>query len=344
MEFRYERHLIVVYHDDCIDGFASAWAFDQALGGDAQTHISYIPYGHHNIPDAEKHILRDIDAGAELFFVDVAPGKAFLDKLMSPGGDVPALKSIRIIDHHQSAADVLAGYQPPAAPGAPALDIFIEANAPAAALLVWKALMPAEAPKPAFLRMIEKMDLSRDLKDEDDLAAAALIDSKSLRSVGEAFSSFMELSALSLPDMVQAGRGIFSDQKNRIDKLTDNIMYTRLEALEDILWVPVINADVQNFGRQISDYLREQGEKTGLGMAFAWYVQGNGSVTMSIRSDGDPDASQIAKLLCTSLGARGGGHKTSAAVHFPSLRFFTEKVPLFTEDEMICAKKRTKSA
>ena len=79
-------------------------------------------------------------------------------------------------------------------------------------------------------------------------------------------------------------------------------------------------------------------------MAFAWYVQGNGSVTMSIRSDGDPDASKIAELLCTNRGARGGGHKTSAAVHFTSLSQFAEVIPLYTLEQMNQLKKRQPKA
>jgi hypothetical protein len=142
-----------------------------------------------------------------------------------------------------------------------------------------------------------------------------------------------------------AGLNILSDQENRIEKLTDNIMYTRLVVLndkmqEESLWIPVINADVQNFGRHISDYLREQGDRTGLGMAFAWYVQGNGTVTMSIRSDGDPDASKIAEVLRGTPGVTGGGHKTSAAVHFTSLKQFMDVIPLHTEAEMNELKKK----
>jgi hypothetical protein len=146
-------------------------------------------------------------------------------------------------------------------------------------------------------------------------------------------------------DMVVAGLSILSDQENRIEKLTDNIMYTRLlfmneKMQEETMWVPVINADVQNFGRHISDYLRQQGDRTGMGMAFAWYVQGNGTVTMSIRSDGDPDASKIAEFLCSAPGVTGGGHKTSAAVHFSSLRQFTDTIPLFTGEQMNELKKK----
>jgi len=340
--------LIVVYHANCIDGLASAWAFDLKWGLEEDVHISYIPYGHHDIPEAQDDIRAELSADAEVFFVDVAPNPEFLTELLTPGGKIPLLRSVRVIDHHKSAAEMLQDFKAPDAAKVPELDIFIDGNAPAAAAIVWGMLMP-DAEPPVFLSMIEKMDLSRDLHEEADLEAAALIDSKSIATVGEAFKNFWMLSSLTLKDMMTAGRNILSDQKNRINKLTDNIMYTRLVTREThlgdngLLWVPVINADVQNFGRQISDYLREQGEKTGLGMAFAWYVQGNGSVTMSIRSDGDPDSSRIAQVLCGNQGVKGGGHRTSAAVHFDSLTRFAQIIPLFTEEQMGDARRAAQS-
>jgi hypothetical protein len=340
-----DRHLVVVYHENCIDGLASAWAFDQKWGRDENTHISYIPYGHADIPAAEDMIRREITPGAEVFFVDVAPTKAFLDQLMAPNAyALPAVNRVHVLDHHKSAAEALAGYTPPRDSNAPSLSVFIDDNHPSASNMIWEALLPDRQKFP-FLEMIAKMDLAKDLKEDRDLAAAALIDSKNIRTVADAFHSFAELSVMSMHDMVVAGLSILSDQENRIEKLTDNIMYTRLlfmneKMQEETMWVPVINADVQNFGRHISDYLRQQGDRTGMGMAFAWYVQGNGTVTMSIRSDGDPDASKIAEFLCSAPGVTGGGHKTSAAVHFSSLRQFTDTIPLFTGEQMNELKKK----
>lgn len=341
------RHLIVIYHEDCIDGLASAWAFDQKWGPDPRVHISYIPYGHHARAETEDQIRKELTESAEVFFVDVAPMKPFLDEIMAPlSSGLPPVKSVRVLDHHKSAAEALAGYKAPGDAEAPVLDIRIEANHPSAANMVWEELLP-ESKKPVFLEMIAKMDLSRDIRDDHDLAAAALIDSKSLRTVADAFHNFGELSKMTMHEMVVAGLNILSDQHNRIERLSDNIMYARIAVPHDIapegaLWVPVINADVQNFGRQISAYLREQGDRTGLGMAFAWYMQGNGTVTMSIRSDGAPDASRIAEHFCLNHPRiTGGGHRTSAAVHFPSLRLFADLVLLHTEEEMLQMKKKT---
>jgi nanoRNase/pAp phosphatase (c-di-AMP/oligoRNAs hydrolase) len=339
------KHLVVIYHEGCIDGLASAWAFDQRFTGHENVHLSYIPLGHHDIPAAEEKIRREIEAGAEVYFVDVAPSKKLLDEIMAPlSSGLPPAKSVTVIDHHKSAADILAGYRPPEDTQAPRLLLLLDPEHPSAAHMVWDKLLP-QRDKPDFLKLIAKMDIAKDIKEDRDLAAAAMIDSKPIKNIADAFYSFYELSILSMHEMIVGGQSILSDQANRIQKLTDNIMYTRLVLQEaprahEVIWVPVINADVQNFGRHISDYLREQGDRTGMGMAFAWYVQGNGSVTMSIRSDGDPDASKIAELLCANTGVKGGGHKTSAAVHFTSLSQFTDLIPLYTLDQMTQLKKK----
>lgn len=330
------RHLIVIYHDNCIDGLAAAWAVNRAWGADPRTHISYVPYGHHDITGAENNIRREMTPGAEILFVDVAPSRAFLDQLTSAAVHrLPPPAHISVIDHHESAARALENYAPPAATiTAPPVHIAIDSDNPSAANMVWARLLPQETP-PVFFKLIEKMDLARDLGDAQDLAAAALIDSKSITTIAHAFHSFAELERLDYAAMAEAGAGILSDQRNRIDRLSGNILYTRIDAFaQSRLWVPVINADVQSFGRHISDYLRAQGDRTGLGMAFAWYVQGNGTVTMSIRSDGDPDASHMAEFLCRTAGVKGGGHKTSAAVHFSSLRHFIDTIGLYTERQM----------
>jgi oligoribonuclease NrnB/cAMP/cGMP phosphodiesterase (DHH superfamily) len=334
------KHLVVVYHEACIDGLASAWAFEQRFGLQENVHVSYIPLGHHDIPAAEEKIRRELDAGTEVFFVDVAPSKTLLDAIMAPlTSGLPPAKSVTVIDHHKSAADIFAGYQPPQDAQAPKLSLQFDADHPSAANMVWEVLLP-ERGKPEFLKLIAKMDIAKDIKEERDLAAAAMIDSKPIKNIADAFYGFQELSTMSMHEMVVGGQSILSDQANRIQKLTDNIMYTRLAVTgAEVIWVPVINADVQNFGRHISDYLREQGDRTGLGMAFAWYVQGNGSVTMSIRSDGEPDASKIAEFLCAHKGMKGGGHKTSAAVHFISLQQFTDIIPLYTLEQMNQIKK-----
>lgn len=323
---------------DCIDGLASAWAVSCKWGSDPDVRIDYIPYGHHNIEEAEATIRGHLATpgptdAIDVVFVDVAPTRAFLTELLTP----PA-RAARVIvaDHHKSAADALLGFTAPEGGGVPELFLRIDAQHPSAANMVWEYLFP-DTSAPVFFRLIAKMDLGQNLLEtEDDYAAAALIDSKNITSIETAFQSFVAMSHLTLDDMVALGRNILHDQDTRISKLDDNIMYAPLVLAENAapVWVAVVNADVQNFGRYISTWLVQQGAETGAGLGGAWYVQGNGSVTLSLRSDGTPDASEVAAHLCKSFGIRGGGHSTSAAVHFPSLASFQQHIRLHSLQDM----------
>lgn len=338
----YQRHLLVVYHMDCIDGLASAWAVHCKWAQDPAVRLDYIPYGHHNIEEAEDTIrtflAAPLSAGTiDVVFVDVAPTRAFLTELLTP----PA-RATRVIvaDHHKSAAEQLQGFAAPTGDGVPELHLRIDAQHPSAANMVWEYLFP-DTPAPVFFRLIAKMDLGQNLLEtEDDYAAAALIDSKNITTIETAFQSFMAMSHLEYPDMVALGRNILSDQDTRISKLDDNILYAQMPIADGAapVWVALVNADVQNFGRYISTWLVQQGEVTGAGLGGAWYVQGNGSVTISLRSSGTPDASAVATYLCKRFGIRGGGHSTSAAVHFPNLAAFLQHVKLHSYDEMTVAR------
>lgn len=333
-----QRHLLVIYHMDCIDGLASAWAVHCKWGQDADVHIDYIPYGHHNIEEAENTIRNHLQAAItvpqmDVVFVDVAPTRAFLTELLTP----PArAHRVVVADHHKSAVDALKDFTAPAGDGVPELFLRMDAQHPSAANMVWEYLFP-ETPAPVFFRLIAKMDLGQDLlQTEDDYAAAALIDSKNITSIDTAFQSFMAMSHLELPDMVALGRNILNDQDTRISKLEDNVLYALLQICDNAapVWVALVNADVQNFGRYISTWLVQHGTGIGSGLGGAWHVQGNGSVTVSLRSDGTPDASAVAGHLCKSFGIRGGGHSTSAAVHFPDLAAFLQHVKLHSFEDM----------
>lgn len=323
---------VIVYHQHCLDGLAAAWIAHGKLKADGAD-IHFIPYSHHMRKDAEKEILAQIGPATSLLFVDVAPDRAFLDRLMAA-----QVSGVQIIDHHKTAAEALSGYKKPADGKSPALDICLDAGHPSAANMVWEKFFPGKK-APDFLKMIAKMDTGMHLETPDDFAAAAAIDTRRISTITDAFASFHELEKLPLAELVALGRHLQADQENRIHKLTDNILYAHLHLPTDggeinPVWVPVVNADVQNFGRSISDYLRRQGDHSGSGLAFAWCLQGNASVTLSIRSDGTPDASLIAAHLCETMNITGGGHSTSAAVQFVSLAEFSSKITLHTQDVM----------
>jgi hypothetical protein len=334
-DLKKQTPLLLVYHQDCVDGLASAWVSTKMTAG--SENVVYLPYGHHDLAKAEQAIFDTLETipGAVVFFADVAPSREFLTALRQPESRA---SQIIVADHHASAAEDLKAFPKLVETifsDTPSLFICVNPEQPSAASMLWDRFFSGETP-PAFLQMIAKMDIGRDLKTEEDFAAAALIDSKDISGIEAAFKSFDDLATLTLDDMVRMGRTILTDQEKRIAQLDENIMYAsmRLGPGEAPVWVPAVNADVHSFGRGISEYLCAKGAKTGANLGMAWTLQGNGTVSVSLRTDGTPDARKVAEYLCAQTGARGGGHATSAAVHFSSLASFANSIRLVTQAEM----------
>jgi nanoRNase/pAp phosphatase (c-di-AMP/oligoRNAs hydrolase) len=329
------KPLIIVYHDNCVDGSACAWAVARANGVEKEPHanVTYIPYAHHDVATAERKIRAAMKQGAELYFVDVAPRNQFLDEIMTPGNDgKPKVKSIRVMDHHSSEVDDLTGYKPPGGSDVahPKLDIQIEKARGSAARMVWETLMPGK-PVPPVLDVINRMDGdAKALTSPHDFAAAAMVDTRDISTPEKAFRTLRGLASLTFNQIAKAGRGMVKDQEIKIDKMLDNATCVALDILPGQPPVPVaiVNADVKQFGRQVSERLVEAGRKAGSGVALAWYMQQNGAVTMSIRTSGVPDAGKIAEHLRDTMGVTGGGHEGAAAVHFSSLFEFARRVPV----------------
>lgn len=88
------KDLLVIYHQECIDGLASAWSVDKKHGQDLKTNSTFIPYGHHAGATAEKNILAATTSNSDILFVDMAPTREFLKKILAVKP-----RSVRIFDH-----------------------------------------------------------------------------------------------------------------------------------------------------------------------------------------------------------------------------------------------------
>lgn len=330
------KHRIIVYHENCVDGVASAWVLQKKWAEEEGVTISYVPYAHNDAEQSDKNILALMQPHSEVYFADVAPTKEFLDDLLLPNDQGQAkAAAIHVLDHHKTAATTLANYKPPVTPGftPPPTKIEVDQNAPSACTMIWKKVFPNQ-PLPDFLSVIDKMDRGDGLVKTEDFSAAALVDSKDISSIKEAFNSCSVLSRLSYNEMAAEGSSILADQLVRIGRLDESLMHASLQIAPGTppVSVPIINADIREFGRSIKDYLDDLAKKSEAKIVLIWYVAKNGSVTMSIRSNGTPDSSLVAEHFCETMDIVGGGHKNSAAVHFESLEDFCKHVKLQPAD------------
>lgn len=340
-----EKRTIVVFMDaPCIDGAGSGWCFLKKFGADQNVNLELVPLGHGNPEYRKKIIQENISQGADVFFVDTSPKEKELEELLSPAENSDGeekrsrVKSVTVWDHHKSEKDRLNGYKPPAIKGytPPALEIEINTDMPSAAVMVWKKLFGEEKP-PEIFNWIGKMEPPVTLKSNRDFAIAAAIDKEPIKTRSEIATTFNNLAVMTEEDLVHAGNAILADQMNNTEKMTETVMYAQIQLLPGLpkMWVPVVNANVQYFGRRVNQALIRQGAQgTTVGVSGAWFQQGDGSVKLSIRTNGHPDASEIAKFLSKQGGVGGGGHATDAVVQYKNLKQFSDNVPLYTKEEM----------
>jgi oligoribonuclease NrnB/cAMP/cGMP phosphodiesterase (DHH superfamily) len=313
---------LIVHHASCLDGVASAWIIAKSLGVEdinSNPQVTYLPFDHANKAGSEAALRAAVTPDAEIYFADITPEKALLEELIAAG------HKVHILDHHESVADEIAEVS-----NMPNLDVRFDDKAPSAAKMIWKALLPSEPPPP-LIGMIDKMDgAAAGLTTAQDFAAAALIDSRHIQPMKTAFATLRGLAKMSFNEMAKKGRPLIAGQNMAIDSLLATAKRVKIKLLPGAapVSVPIVNADLKHYGRQISQRLIEAGKNSGANAAFAWAVQKNGSVYMSIRTSGAIDASRIAAHLCKTMGLTGGGHQDSAAVTFPSLTDFVRKMPL----------------
>jgi hypothetical protein len=305
---------VIVYHADCIDGAAAAWVISKVLGGRG---VVCLPYDHANPAASEDAVRAALSLpDAEIHFADVTPEKPFLDELAASG------RRIHILDHHKTAADKLKNLDAN-------LRVHFNPSAPSAALLAWQHFFPGEK-APDILHLIDRMDgAAAGLKTPEDFAAALHVDAQPLRTPQQALKTLNGLAKLSFNEMAQKGAPRAAEQKAKIDRLLENPARVRLQLLPGAapVEVPIINANIRDYGRQISPRLAQLGKESGANAAFIWAQQPTGAVTLSIRTSGNMDAGKIAEYLCKTMGITGGGHADSAAVHFSSLAEFEKRLP-----------------
>jgi len=335
---RRDRPALVVYHANCIDGAASAYILAKSMGMQnplRSKYLKFLPYEHACFQRDQQAIIESIQDNMDIYFLDVAPTAGFTKELidLSYSGQSKRIRSITIFDHHNTTSKTLVPHKDYLEKlESPKVSLNIEDTGLSAVKLVWNELT-GNHNYPDYLKLVNKMDRSN-LKTREEFAAAAYVDAHDISSPQQALKTLAKIAKISFNTMAERGRPIAAHQKILIDNLFNRVRLAEIEILPDmVVKAPIVNADVKNFGRQISGRLIELGEKHKSKVALAWYQQQNGAVTMSIRTTGEPDAGAIANhLRKTMKNVTGGGHKDSAAVHFASLCDFANQVDIKAED------------
>lgn len=262
------KDIVVLYHNDCTDGFSAAWAAWKKLGDKAD----YVGIDPGTAPEGDLN-------GKEIYMVDLIYPIQYLDKLIADN------KKFVAIDHHVSNREAFELVKE---------GIFDMGHS--GAVLAWKYFHP-EIKLPKLLEYVEDMDLWK-FKIPKSKEIVSYLD-----TVDFDFKKWDE-TAIGMEDVLKhkeyldKGAFILEYQDQIIERIIANH-----SVLVDFLGHKTYAVNSPIFNSQIANTLYKNLPPIGI----VWTQEDNGSVHVSLRSDGTVDVSEIASKF-----KGGGGHKQSA--------------------------------
>lgn len=282
---------LIIYHDNCADGFGAAWAAYKKFGADG---AEYLPmnYNDPRVSAAHDELTFPTDVTErDIYILDFS----FPDDVMCALNTACMLSgaTMYVRDHHKTHFEQL-GLDPakPHADSGDNYDLILDPDK-SGCVLAWELFHPDVA-VPEMLLLIQDRDLWKwEMGGTRDFAAA-------LRSEPFSFMAF-DYAHEHVTDMMVQGAYM-------------NILFE--QQLEDITARPVpVRLYVGNYAHVglsvnctpqfASEGGNELAKKSGT-FGMTWYAGERGQVFVSLRSIGDYDVSAIAKAF------GGGGHKNAA--------------------------------
>jgi len=262
----------VLYHGNCFDGFGAAWAAWRALGDRA----TYLPVLYGQEPPA-------LPEDATVAIVDFSYQRETLLKMRG------SVASLEVLDHHKSAEADLEG-----------LDFCAFDMEKSGAMLAWEWWHPHEPP-PSLICYLQDRDLWH-FRLPGSRKVSAWIQSYPFK-----FNVWSELAARLDADSSTVGiegQAILRFKNQQVEIMCNNAVIREVGGH----MVPVANATC--FFSEVGERLCQLHPKA----PFAGYYldRGDGTRQWGLRSRGDFDVSEVAKLY------GGGGHPAAAG--------FTEEV------------------
>lgn len=287
---------LIIYHDNCADGFGAAWAAYKKFGADG---AEYLPmsYNDKRVELHDEHLNFPVTlAGRDVYILDFSFNPEII------GAMLHLTATLTWIDHHKTAFEsfnldptkpwhlVAAGI---------GWHVILDPNK-SGCVLAWEHFHPNEE-VPALLDYIEDHDLWRwNYDNTRDIATG-------LRSKPFSFDWF---------DFAHENLGSVRDKGTAMNELFD-------QQLADITkkHTPTLIGD--QLGHSVNctpQFASEAGNilaKASGTFGMTWALRNDGMANVSLRSVGDYDVSAIAKTF------GGGGHRNAAGfeVAFDRLKF-----------------------
>ena len=273
---------LVLYHDNCPDGFTAAWAVWRALGDHAEYRA--MNYGQH-MPSAPSDY-----EDRRLIFVDFSLPREELETLIRFGAQV------EVYDHHKTAETDLRDL------GGAKVVFDMERSG---AGIAWDEFHQGEAVwlglRPRLVTYVEDRDLWRwHLADSREISEYLFSLPRTFEEWSRADTAMGQDAApksVAFAAMIETGRVLLRTKRVRVEKVCENARWLDFDGLR----VPVVNAawDMSEIG----EYLCERFPEAPCG---GYYFDRVDKRQWGFRSRGDFDVSALCRLY------RGGGHKAAA--------------------------------
>lgn len=276
---------LVVYHNECPDGFTAAWACWTYFGGKEHgTHYIPLAYGRDNVPDC---------TGLDVVFVDCALPRERLEEINS------VASSLVVLDHHKTTMAAMKG-----------LEYCIFDMFRSGAGLAWDHFHPGEA-RPWLIDYVEGRDLWTWAHPHNEAVCDGLDtfprSFETYQCLAFGGTLVLDGDAHALRDgedgfrlVLSVGKPILAYKRSQVTRACAK---TRTITVQDYQ-VPSVNSCVLQ--SEIGNALMT-GPADPPPFAVVWFRQADGRYRYSLRSvDSAVDVSEVAQAY------GGGGHRNAA--------------------------------
>jgi len=282
---------LIVYHDNCADGFGAAWAAYKKFGSDG---AEYLPMNYNDSRvsiEAGGLMFPAILDDRDVYILDFS----FSHEVMAAINDVciESEKTMFVRDHHKTHFEQH-GLDPTKyhADNGDNYDLILDPDK-SGCVLAWELFHPGTA-TPYILHLIQDRDLWRwKLPQTRNFATG-------LRSQSFSFDLF-EYAETEWPTICSRGEAMNELFDQQLVDITKRAVPVTLQA--GVVFFQGLSTNcTPQFASEAGNTLAKQSGTFGM----TWVVGENGNIFVSLRSIGDYDVSTIAKAY------GGGGHRNAA--------------------------------
>lgn len=285
------KKAVVIYHDNCMDGFASAWAFHVLKERDYPDGVEYIPeqYG------GENHNRQEL-IGYDLFIVDFSFDRAEITRL------AVFANHVTILDHHKTAKEALENWT-----DKPENVTIVFDMERSGAGITWDYFFESNygptygnTKRPSLIQYVEDRDLWKfKLAQSKEVNAVIAITPKDFKAYGNLNNAMAER----IERVQDIGEYLNIQHQQICESIVKDARPIIIQCApgEEGYHGLACNCTGQ-FSSEVGNLLVLSGANFGA----TYFSDKEGKVKWSLRSTGDYDVSKIAK----SFG--GGGHKNAA--------------------------------